>query len=220
MVLPEVDYLEAYRLQLFGKRRDGWSWFFGIGGLLSLTVSLSGLVRLFLRDAAVSTLDLMSGVVFVPFGVVQLGWFFKQRWARLGMVIAFFLVFVFLAVNGGAPALPGLLIPGVLLAMAFTDVRSKLFFELDVPREALGKDWALHHDNRLARSAQSMALGSLIMPLFAPFAVITGVVALRRVNPLAVPPVGNRKAALVGIVLGGVSLVGWLGLAAALASTR
>ena len=151
---------------------------------------------------------------------VQLAWFFKQRWSRVGLVLLFFVLFVFLAATGGVPAIPGLIIPGVLLATAFTNVRSKLFFEFDVPREVLRKDWALYHDNRLARSAQSMAIGSLIMPLFAPFAIVTGLVALSRVNPHAVPPVGNRKAALVGVVLGSVTLVGWLALTAYIGSTR
>lgn len=220
MVLPEVDYLEAYRLQFFGKRRDGWSWLFGFGGLVNLTIALSGLSRLLINDARVTTLDVMFAGFFVPFGVVQLAWFFKQRWARVALLLLFFVLFVFLAASGGVMALPGLIIPGAILATAFTNVRSKLFFELEVSREALRKDWALYHDNRLARSAQSMAIGSLIMPLFAPFAVVAGLVALRRVNPLSTPPVGNRKAALVGIVLGGITTLGWLVIAAYIGSTR
>lgn len=220
VVLPEVDYLEAYRLQFFGKRRDGWSWLFGIGGLINLTIAISGLSRLVRPDASVTTLDVTFAAFFVPFGVVQLGWFFKQRWARVGLILAFFVLLVFVGASGGVMALPALIIPGAVIATATTNVRSKLFFELEVPREALRKDWALYHDNRLARSAQSMAIGSLIMPLFAPFAVVSGVVALRRVNPLSTPPVGNRTAALVGIVLGSVTTVGWLVVAAIIGSTR
>lgn len=221
VVLPEVDYLEAYRREFFGKRRDGWSWLFGVGGLANVTMALMGLARSLINGAHVTTLDLMiSGLVFLPLGLVQLAWFFKQRWARVALPLLFLVLAGLLLSAAGPGGVAGLILPGAVLATAYTSVRSRLFFELDVPREALRKDWSLYHDNRLARTASSLAVGSLLIGPLGPLAIITGAIALRRVNPHSVPPVGNKRSALVGVILGSVTTVAWLAVAVILASTR
>lgn len=220
VALPEVDYLEAYRLQFFGKRRDGWSWLFGIGGLLNLVMATSGVVRTVLNGGSVDRLNVTFVSVMLVLAAVQLGWFFKQRWARVAMLAAFGLFALALVFLEGAPAVAGLVVPGAVVGTAFFSVRSRLFFELDVPREELKKDWSVYFDNRIARSSSALAVASLIFPLFAPAAVVTGVIGLRRVNPHSVPPVGNRNRALVGVILGGLTTAGWLVVAAIFASTR
>ncbi|MFO0595511.1 MAG: DUF4190 domain-containing protein [Myxococcaceae bacterium] len=205
VVLPEVDYLEAYRLQFWGKRRDGFSWFFLLGGatnlLAALGVGSSSLAGHLRGD------DLVLAGGLLVLAVVQLAWFFKQRWARpaLGLVVALFGVAMLLAV--GPFAIVSAAMPGLVVFGAIRNVRSRLFFEIPVPRDELKKDWSTYVDNRLARSSVAMGAIGLVFVPFAVLALILGVVGLRRVDPNAMPPVGNKGWAITGIVLGALGLV-------------
>jgi hypothetical protein len=96
-----------------------------------------------------------------------------------------------------------------IIASAFTNVRSQLFFKLDVPRERLRRDWAIYHDNQAARSAAAMGVGGLLIPGLGLLAIGFGVYAYRKVNPTAHPPIGGRSSALVGIIVGAIDTVLW-----------
>lgn len=207
---PEVDYLERYRLEFWGKRRDGWSWLFLIGGLINTAMVVSVISRFLVSDHRMQDFDVIFLAVLAPFAVAQLGWFFKQRWARVLLPVLLLVVVVLMGLVAGVAALPGFLIPALAVFSAFTSVRSRLFFELEVPREALRKDWALYHDNPIARAGMTLSIAGLLIPGFAVAGLVCGLIGLRRVDPQAMPPVGNRRAALVGVGLGVLGTLGWL----------
>lgn len=213
VVLPEVDYLERYRLEFWGKRRDGWSWLFLIGGLINTAMVVSMITRSIIQDHKFQEFDAIFVAVLVPFAIAQLGWFFKQRWARVLLPVLFLAVVVLMGSVAGLASLPGFLIPALVIFSAFNAVRSRLFFEIEVPRETLKKDWSLYHDNPIARAGMTLSLSGLLIPGFAVAGLVCGLIGLRRVDPQAMPPVGNKRAAQIGVAFGVLGTLGWLTVA-------
>jgi hypothetical protein len=204
---PDVDYVEAYRLAHWGKR-EGWAWFFGVSGLSS-ALSVVAAVAAWVRQGP--TLDTLYVAGISAFGaVVGVSWFLRQQWAR-GLAIAQFAVLgVVLLVSGGVAMVPALVMLTLIIASAFTNVRSQLFFKLDVPRERLRRDWAIYHDNQAARSAAALAVGGLLVPGLGLMAIGFGVYAYRKVDPQAHPPIGGRASSLVGIIVGAIDVALWV----------
>lgn len=77
---------------------------------------------------------------------------------------------------------------------------NKLFFRMDVSRAELRKAWDLHANNPLARTAFILALFSLFLWPLGVVVLPMAVVALRRVNPTAMPPQGRKGYAIAAIV--------------------
>lgn len=215
---PEVNYLEAYRLKYWGKR-DGWAWLFGIGGLINTASGLISVFSLPFQEHP-SVVSLGIGVLVLLFGVLGILFFFGIKWARTVLLVVWLaLPFALMAVVGVQALIPAIA-PLVLLVVAINNTRNKLFFKIDVSTADLKKDWTLLHDNRIARSASSLAVGGLLIPFFLPFAIMCGIIGWRRVDPNAFPPIGNKRAAVVGVVLGSIGLLGWAALGAAMAFAR
>ncbi|QDE94389.1 MULTISPECIES: hypothetical protein [Myxococcus] len=217
-VRPEVNYLETFRLGLWG-RRDGSAWL--VGGVTVVLVGLA-LVALMAGDVGTTLACLGSAGVGVAF-------FLGMRWARMGLLAMPLLAMLLTAQSLGAPALL-FFIPLMVAVNVFRDTRSRLFFRLDVPERELHQLWDLRVNNPLARHALSLSVGSLFLPVLAPLlsfffdvgsaltfvfvgmamlALILGVVALRRVNPEARPPIGRRWEALGAVCLALVALALW-----------
>ena len=82
------------------------------------------------------------------------------------------------------------------------------------PRLQEGKDQALHWILPVGRSGWAIAAGYLgifsLLGIFAPFAVITGLLGLREIRKN--PRLGGRGRAIFGIVMGGIVTLG-IGLA-------
>jgi hypothetical protein len=200
---PDVDYLEAHRLRYWG-RRDGWAYLFGVGGFACL---LLGGVMLLMQVKSPHDAELLrirlGGLLLIGGGILQLAWFFRQPWARYALPLGVLSTgLLALVLSQSWQALPVLLAPLGIFGGAAMSLRSKLFFKLEVSRDELLKDWRLHRDNRVARSAMGIGFLGLLVPLFAPLALVLGLVGLSRVNPRALPPVGNKGAAITGIVTG------------------
>jgi hypothetical protein len=199
--LPEVNYLETFRLKLWG-RRDTWAWLLGI---LGLGVLGPGVLLLASGDTA-------GAVFLLACSGVGVGCFFGQRWARVGL----------LALPGGlgvAGLVSGelLLVLGALFLLGmgfsiFQDPRNKLFFRRPLPEPVLLRLWNRHENNPLALVGLQLGLYGLFFPLFAPVALGLGLAALRRVNPEARPPIGRKGQALaaVGLAVGALGL--WVGI--------
>ncbi|WNG53344.1 hypothetical protein F0U59_00035 [Archangium gephyra] len=199
--LPEVNYLETYRLKLWG-RRDTWAWFLGLGGLVMLA---PGLTLLMNGDA-------LPGAFLLACSAVGVGCFFGQRWARAGLLA--------LPVGLGALGLvsrePLLLVPALFLlgmgASVHQDPRHKLFHRVPIREGVLLRLWNRHENNPLALAGLQLGVYGVFFPLFAPLALGLGLTALRRVNPEARPPIGRRGQALAATGLGAGSLVLWVWL--------
>ncbi|MFP2962135.1 hypothetical protein ACLEPN_31230 [Myxococcus sp. 1LA] len=216
-VRPEVNYLEAFRLRLWG-RRDASAWL--VGGVTVLLVGL-GLVALMAGTFGIGLAWLASAGVGVAF-------FLGMRWARLGLLAVPLLAMLLSAPSLGAPALL-FFIPLMVSVNIFRDTRSRLFFRLEVPERELHRMWDLRVNNPLARHALSLGVGSLLLPVLAPLlsffgvgfalsfvflamamlALVLGAVALRRVDPEARPPIGRRWEALGAVGLALASLTLW-----------
>lgn len=199
--LPEVHYLEAFRLKLWG-RRDTWAWLLGFWGLVALGAGLVLLVGGYTP----------AGAFLLTCSAVGVGCFLGQRWARVGLLV--------LPMGLGAAGLVReellLILSGLfLLLMGLSiheDPRHKLFFRLPLPDPVLLRLWDRHENNPLARLGLRLGVYGLIIPVFAPLALGLGLAALRRVNPEARPPIGRGGHALAAMGLGAGSLVLWVGL--------
>lgn len=188
---PEVNYLETLRLQLWGKR-DGSAWFVASCSLLAVMGA-----QLALQAKDVPTLLAM----LVALGVCVC-FFLGQRWARYALLL--------LPVALTVQAAPGLGIPVVVVCFflflfalqIFRDPRSQLFFRVKVSERELRQLWDLRVNNPLARHAVSLGVVGFFLPPVAPAAIVCGVIALRRVDPEARPPIGRRASSIFGIMLG------------------
>jgi len=100
--------------------------------------------------------------------------------------------------------LPVFLGSGLLLALfglsGVTDVRSKLFYRVPVPRPDLRKHFDRYGNNPLAVISSRLALGSLFVPGLSLVALGLAVFSLTRVDSKATPPVGNIGTAVGAIV--------------------
>lgn len=214
---PDVDYLEGYRLKHWGKR-DGWAWFFGLSGALNLVVAFP----LFLAARLDQAPELYFFVgLAVLWGATGLAYFFRVRAARFALFALVLLQGAIQATTVGPAAFFGIVIPLLVVASAFGNVRSRLFFKLDLPRATLKKEWDRYHNNVMAQHARTLGTAGVLIPIFAPFAILTGVIGWRRVDPNAHPPIGRKGSAIAGVVLGTLSTLVWGGiLIAVLVSKR
>lgn len=211
-VRPDVDYLEAFRQSVWGKR-DGWTWLVGFGAALNGLGAISAL----LTGAPV------YGVVGLCAAAVGVCYFLGMRWARVGLLVTPLLVAagglvasfsspLLTAFERGQRAgtfLGSMLIPMLVLTAMHFDTRNRLFFKLEVPREKLQKAWDLYSNNPMARAGLFLAVVSLIVPGLGLVSLPLSIVALTRVNPAAHPPIGRKGQAIAGIVFSGLSVVGW-----------
>ncbi|WNG32167.1 hypothetical protein F0U61_00025 [Archangium violaceum] len=198
--LPEVNYLETFRQKLWG-RRDTWAWMLGFWGLVALGVGA----------ALLGSGATVAGGLALACSALGLGCFFRQRWARRGVpLLAVGLGVAGLVREGLALLLPALFLFGVALTL-HQDPRHKLFFREPLPDAVLLRLWDRYENNPLARLGLMLGLYGVVLPVLAPVAVGLGIVALRRVNPEARPPIGRRGQALAAVGLGLGSLVLWVG---------
>lgn len=202
-VHPAVDYLEAFRREHWG-RRDSWAWLLGVGGVLQALLGVLSLVKF----------DSPGGLLPLAGGVVGICFWFRLGWARQALVGLGVLTFLLAGLSGGLGGAASGLIPMLVSIAIYRDPRDQLFFQLDVPRDQLLKAWKVHADNRVAHTGFSLSLVGLLLWPIAPLAFALSVVGLRRVDPQAHPPVGRRRDAILGIVLGVLgSLFGLVALA-------
>lgn len=212
---PDVDYLESFRLKYWGKR-DAWAWFFGLGALANGLAGVSLLVGFVLdkNDASVSLAAV--GGALLAWAAAGAGFFAGARWSRPAIMACVLLYGLAQALMIGPAAVAAIIFPLVIVGSALASVRTKLFFQMEVPRESLRKAWSVLNDNVVARNAVTLGVAGLAMGFFAPFAVVLGIVGLRRVDPTAHPPIGRRGQAIAAIVLGALGTLGWGAFAVAL----
>jgi hypothetical protein len=195
---PEVNYLETFRRQRWGKRDVG-AWLVGGG---TLVLAWLGVVA-FGKGQVPLTLGLVGAVI------VGLGWFGGQRWARVPLLLTPLAAGLLATPSLGVLALAFGLIFFFSALQLFLDTRGKLFFRVAVPERELHRLWNREVNNPLAQSALTLGVGAIFLPLFAPLAILCGVLALRRVDLKARPPIGRRGHALAGIGLGVGAVALW-----------
>ncbi len=193
---PEVDYLEAFRLQYWGKR-DAWSWLMGFGGVLNAVM----VVALTIEGQYISA---FSSALW---SAVQVAFFFRVRTARWLLVALPLLSFAEHAVLGVPFEVLGVLLirvlMGVLISLAIIrSTRNQLFFRIQATPQQLRKAWNLYANNTVARLGFGLSLLGIVFFPLGPFALGLSILGLRNVNPQAHPPIGRKRQAIAGIVLG------------------
>ncbi|MFL5347551.1 MAG: hypothetical protein ACJ8AT_22420 [Hyalangium sp.] len=197
---PEVDYLERFRLKLWG-RRDASSWVVGAVGLgLGVATVLAVVER---RTPWPLALIFSAGTA------ASIAFFLGWRWAREVLVGTSLGCTQACWVSGSQGFAVLFLFLGAAAIVYYFDTRNRLFFQRPVSAARLQRLWHVRENNPRARDAMNLGLAAFFFPLFAPLAVLVGIVALRRVDPHAIPPIGRKGQALSGIALGLGSLVLW-----------
>jgi len=142
-VHPDVDYLEAFRLQRWGKRTLG-AWAISVPAIFfcvfALVMVLVGVVE---RDRSTVT----AGAVVFAAAAGGLAFFLRVRWSRIA-VFAFPLIpcamaaaardFFWVKFLLGATA---------LVAYLVLDPGTRLFFKLECSRQQLQRAWHRHANN-------------------------------------------------------------------------
>ncbi len=196
---PDINYLELFRLKLWGKR-DAWAWKMALYG-----AGLAGYAGL-MGVSGEYVPALLTGAC----AGLCVAFFLGVPWSRLALILT---PLSFLGVCLALEQYPTLIPLGLIFLFAlfaYGDTRSRLFFRQEVPEPRLQRLWHQRENNPLARHAASFGLGGLFFPPFAPVAVVLGVMALWRVNPDAMPPVGRKGQSITAIVLGLVTMGAWL----------
>jgi hypothetical protein len=195
---PEVDYLEAFRLKYWGKR-DAWAWFVGLGAIINLIVGLQLL--------ASGSQNLLFAIIALGSAAVAACFWAGLPFARLALCFVPIISMLVGIVVQGAQGFVSGVIPLMITLAIYNDTRNKLFFREEVSPEALRKVWDLYSNNPIARSGFALSVFGLLIPIFAPVALVCSIIGLRRVDPAAHPPIGRKGQAIAGIVLGSIGIV-------------
>lgn len=196
---PDINYLERFRLKFWG-RRDSWAWTLGSCGL---GLAVLAVVMLGNREYP-------SALAFGASAAVCLAFFLGVPWARPALIGVPLLSALVCGQLGLYPVAAPLALLFLTALAVYGNTRSQLFFRCQVPVYKLQALWHLRENNPLARNALSFGVGGLLLPLMAPVAIVLGVLALRRVNPHSVPPIGRKGQAIAAIVLGVLTVLVWL----------
>lgn len=197
VVRPDVDPLASYRARFWGRRRDPWSWIFGISGVSLFFGSLSFAKGVRRDDAPLIAIG-------VGLGALQLAWFSRMRWARYALPATVSVLAAIWLVRVGPnflASLPFALLAWASMASAFWSVPSRLFFELELPRRTLWNDFGQYRNNWLSVFSVLLALGGIAAWPLAAVGLVSGAIALWRTRLPFTPPIRGKWVSIVGVVL-------------------
>jgi hypothetical protein len=213
---PDADYLEAFRLKYWG-RRDAftWLWATAIPFLLA-----AGIGQAFDRQG----LDAAPLLAIALAGAIS---FFGRRWSRPLVFVVPAAIGLWAAVkfarevvrSAPGPATVAFLgaifaaffgvLPLLIAVAAYRDARRALFFRVPLRRERLQKAWNVYANNSAARTGWLLSLSGLIIPGLGLLGLALSWYGLTRVDPAAHPPIGRKRQAIAGVVLGSLDVLGW-----------
>ena len=199
--LPEVDYLEGFRLERWGKR-DTWTWLIGAGAVVNVLLGLS-----LLATSAESML--VPGLFSLAAGAVGACFWRGMPWARTAFLFVPVGSIIINVMLTGPAAIAQGVVPLAIVISIYNDTRNQLFFKQPVSREKLQKAWHLYMNNTMARAGFLLAILGLLVPGVGVIAIICSIIGLRRVDPNAHPPIGRKGQAIAGIILGSLEVLGW-----------
>lgn len=204
---PDVDYLEAFRARLWGKR-DAWCYLAVLWFLVHLGTAMalaaSGEVSLFVLLA-------LAGAG------ISAAYFVQLPWARLAIVAYQVAMAALTFAANPSMAMRGMI--GVAVtASLLRNTRNRLAFRQEVTRPELEKAWNLYANNTVARTGFMLSFLGLFFPVVGLIAAVCCGIGFSRVDPHAHPPIGRKGMAIAGLALGvvgtGTSFVAWYNLLA------
>lgn len=198
--LPEVNYLEQFRLERWGKR-DGWAYLIGVSALAQLALAFQ-----FIRiddplSAGISVIAAANAVCYflgLPFA----------RYSLIGVNVAMLIFNTVEDPNGWTRSI----LPIAVSIAIFNDTRNQLFFKVPVPQDKLKKAWDLYANNTMARRGFFLGMFGMLIPPLAVVGLICSVIGLRRVNPDAHPPIGRKGMAIAGIAMSSIGVIWGVGV--------
>jgi hypothetical protein len=204
-VRPDVDWLGHHYRALEGKR-SGLAWTLLLIGLGLVAV---GLMVMLTPDAKWEAV--LIGLGFAIYGAACVATFLGRPKLRGVLFPAGLVAGVLFLAGFRHVAATFSLIPLLLLAGAtWTDVRTRLFYRVPVPRPVLYAHYQREGSNPLAVQASRLALLSLFIPGVCFISLVMGVMALTRIDSKAVPPVGNLSAALGAVIFSLLTSFMWV----------
>lgn len=201
---PEVDYLEAFRLKYWGKR-DAWAWLVGFSAIINLMFGLQLVVS--------GAENLLFAIIALASAAVGACFWAGLPFARLALCFMPIITMIVGIVTQGAQAIVSSVLPLLITLIIYSDTRNKLFFREQVPPDLLQKAWELYSNNPVARAGFLLSILGILMPPLAPVALVCSIIGLRRVDLRAHPPIGRKRQAIAGIVLGSIGILWGLTLA-------
>lgn len=199
----DVDWLGQHYRKLEGQR-SGVVWFLLLLGIGLSAASIAGLAG----AENWKERGFLAGLL--AFGLASLTPMSGKPWSRWVLLLSGPLAaIIFVSATGDGWGFM-LVVPMVgVAAMVWTDVRTRLFFRLPVPRKDLHAHFRREGSNPLAVYASRLALLGLFVPGVCVISLVMGVVALTRIDSKAIPPVGNLSAALGAIIFSTFTSLMW-----------
>lgn len=214
LAIPGVDFLQAFKDEVWGRRDE----FISLVALhlVVLLLAILGLCVLMSRGA--SAVNLASLAIIIVSAANAAAYVLRFTQARLNLVIFSILlpaihIGTTIVFEGGIkPSRLGETIAQMFLGfaislVAFRSTRNKLAFKMEVSDFDLERCYTRYRDNPLARYGSSLGVLGMLIPVFAPIGFILSIKGLRAVNAEAWPPVGNKQAAVLGLVTSSIGLL-------------
>ncbi len=203
---PDVDVMEAFRLQSWGKR-DAWASVIGLHACLLL---IQGLLLLRTREDVLFPLEVLLR------GAVSACFWWGLRFSRLALCLLPIGMMVLALTTGREVAVSRECVFLLVYLSIYTDLRNRLFFKEELSREAFAAAWRFHQKNTAAWvglvlggvSVLGLLAGFLAAGVLALLALQYSLVGLLRTRPGARAPVRWRRVAIAGLLLSGAGFVG------------
>lgn len=194
---PDVDWLGKHYAPLVG-RRSAFAWW---AAVFACGLSALGLAVLVDGEARLRWL----GLGLLVEAAALFAFFAGRKWGRFAPLAAAPIVALGFAAAAVEDFAPIMFVIIALVATLYggagvTDLRSKLFFRVEVPRAQLHTHYKRYANNPAAITASRLALVSLFVPGLGVAAFALAIYALTRIDSKATPPVTNASVALGAMI--------------------
>lgn len=203
-VRDDVDWLGKHYRRYEGKRSGG-AWIMLPLGVVASAFGVAVLVAPHERAH-----ELAAGVGFLVFGLSCVALFTGRPGTRPALFLGAVAATLGLAIAvDPVPAFMAGLILFIIAASSWTDVATRLFYRVPVPRAELLKHFMREGNNPLAVLSSRLAFLGLFIPGVALVSLALAVLALTKVDAKQVPPVAGARIAMGAIVFSLFTLFIW-----------
>lgn len=202
----DVDWLGKHYRKFEGKR-SGLAWFLVLVGVL-----LGALGLVLAVSPGAGGKERSAGLALSLFAASCFASASGREGLRLAVLVGALLLALAFALISDRP-FAGLVlgVPGLALGIAtWSDLRTRLFYRVPVPREQLLKHFLRLGNNPLAVLSSRLAFLGLFVPGLGLVSLVLAVLALTKVSAKKVPPVAGVRIALGALVFSLFTLFIWV----------